>query len=175
MDSSRPLRRAVVVAAALLVPAFLVYGPHSTPSEPALVSARPGIEWTRFGEAAPATLYVDASSLEREGNIVRIVELQDLKAADPDGVRSRSYLNEYDCRHRMHRIGQVTSHAGAMLEGQRLFSVAEMGYWRQIPGDGLFRQAFRHHCGAATPTAAEAAASATASAAASMEPGLPAR
>ena len=149
-DGGRRLRRGAIVIFALLVPAALLYAPYARFSEP----ARHSVEWTRFGEAPAATLYVDASSLAREGNIVRIVELQDLKAMDSDGVLSRSYLSEYDCRYRMHRIGQMTSHAGAMLEGSQLFSVPEMGYWRQIPNDGLFTLAFRHHCAAAKTTPA---------------------
>ncbi len=100
---------------------------------PALAGA-----WTRIGETPEVTLYVDRQSIEKEDNIRRVWELQDLKVADADGVRSRRYLNEYDCQYKMHRLSQVTSHAGPKLTGQKLFTVNETGYWRKIPPNGVF-------------------------------------
>lgn len=94
--------------------------------------------WTRIGETPEVTLYVDRQSIEKEDNIRRVWELQDLKVADADGVRSRRYLNEYDCQYKMHRLSQVTSHAGPKLTGQKLFTVNETGYWRKIPPNGVF-------------------------------------
>jgi hypothetical protein len=66
---------------------------------PALAGA-----WTRIGETPDVTLYVDRQSIEKEDNIRRVWELQDLKVADADGVMSRRYLNEYDCTYKMHRL-----------------------------------------------------------------------
>lgn len=94
--------------------------------------------WTRIGETSDVTLYVNRQSIEKDDNIRRVWEMQDLKVADADGVRSRRYLNEYDCTYKMHRLGQVTSHAGPKLTGKKLFTVNEMGYWRKIPPDGVF-------------------------------------
>jgi hypothetical protein len=84
--------------------------------------------WTRIGETPEVTLYVNRQSIEKEDSIRRVWEMQDLKAADADGVMSRRYLNEYDCTYKMHRLGQVTSYAGAN----------ERGYWRKIPPNGVF-------------------------------------
>lgn len=100
---------------------------------PALAGA-----WTRIGETADVTLYVDRQSIEKEDNIRRVWELQDLKVADADGVMSRRYLNEYDCTYKMHRLSRVTSHAGPKLTGKKLFTVNETGYWRKIPPNGVF-------------------------------------
>ena len=94
--------------------------------------------WTRIGETPEVTLYVNRQSIEKEDSIRRVWEMQDLKAADADGVMSRRYLNEYDCTYKMHRLGQVSSYAGAKLTGKKLFSVNEMGYWRKIPPNGVF-------------------------------------
>ena len=100
---------------------------------PALANA-----WTRMGETPEVTLYVDRQSIEKEDNIRRVWELQDLKVADADGVMSRRYLNEYDCQYKMHRLSKVTSHAGPKLTGKKLFTVNETGYWRKIPPNGIF-------------------------------------
>lgn len=105
----------------------------------------PGV-WDKIGETAALTLYIDRSTLQREGAVRRIIEMQDLKAPDPDGVLSRRYLNEYDCENKMHRIGRMTSYAGAMLSGKKLFDVSEMGYWRAIPANGLFTVGYQLHC-----------------------------
>ena len=50
--------------------------------------------WTRLGETDQLALYINRNSIERDGYIRRVWELQDLKQADPDGVMSRRYRNE---------------------------------------------------------------------------------
>ena len=94
--------------------------------------------WTRIGETPEVTLYVNRKSIEREDNIRRVWEMQDLKTPDPEGVRSRRYLNEYDCTYKMHRLGQMTSFAGPKMTGEKVVEIKDMGYWRKIPPDGVF-------------------------------------
>ncbi len=94
--------------------------------------------WTRIGETADVTLYVNRNSIEKNDTIRRVWEMQDLKQPDPEGVRSRRYMNEYDCNYKMHRIGQMTSFAGPKMTGEKLAVVDEMGYWRKIPPNGVF-------------------------------------
>jgi hypothetical protein len=94
--------------------------------------------WTRIGETPEVTLYVDRQSIEKDGRVRRVWEMQDLKTPDAEGVRSRRYLNEYDCEYKMHRLGQMTSYAGPKLKGNKIVTVNEMGYWRKIPPDGVF-------------------------------------
>ena len=96
------------------------------------------MNWTKLVETQTMTFYVNRNAIERDGDVRRIWEMQDLKAADPEGVMSRRYLNEYDCKEKMHRIGQMTSFSGRKLTGKPLFEVAEWGYWRKIPPDGVF-------------------------------------
>lgn len=94
--------------------------------------------WDRLGETEGMVLYLHRQSIAKEGNIQRVWEMQDLKKMDADGVLSRRYVNEYECKERMHRIGQVTSFSGPKLTGKKVFEVEEFGYWRKIPPDGLF-------------------------------------
>jgi hypothetical protein len=103
--------------------------------------------WVKVGESELATLYMDRSSIQREENVVRVWEIQDLKAPDADGVRSRRYLNEYDCKYQMYRIGSMTSYAGPMLTGQKLFDVETKGVWRKVGGLSPFTVSFVIHCG----------------------------
>jgi hypothetical protein len=94
--------------------------------------------WTRIGETAEVTLYVNRNSIERDDNIRRVWEMQDLKTPDAEGVRSRRYLNEYDCTYKMHRLSQMTSFAGPKMTGEKVAEVKDKGYWRKIPPNGVF-------------------------------------
>lgn len=94
--------------------------------------------WTRIGETPEVTLYVNRNSIEKEDTVRRVWEMQDLKSPDVEGVRSRRYLNEYDCNYKMHRMGQMTSYSGPKMTGQVIATVNEMGYWRKIPPNGVF-------------------------------------
>ena len=96
------------------------------------------MSWTKLVESQTMTFYVNRNAIEKDGDVRRIWEMQDLKAADPEGVMSRRYLNEYHCKEKMHRIGRMTSFAGPKLSGKPLFEVSEWGYWRKIPPDGVF-------------------------------------
>jgi len=94
--------------------------------------------WTRIGETEEVTLYVNRNAIEKAGTVRRVWEMQDLKVPDAQGVRSRRYLNEYDCNYKMHRIGQMTSFTGPKMSGRKIATVEEMGYWRKIPPNGVF-------------------------------------
>ncbi|MEY2803665.1 MAG: hypothetical protein RL657_1001 [Pseudomonadota bacterium] len=102
--------------------------------------------WTRLGETDQVALFVNRNSIEKEGNLRRVWEMQDLKQPDQDGVQSRRYMNEYDCQHKMYRISQMTSFEGPQLSGRKLFEVKEAGYWRKIPPNGLFTLGYIAHC-----------------------------
>lgn len=105
-----------------------------------------GFAWDRLGETEEVVLYLHRQTIAKEGNIQRVWEMQDLKKMDKDGVMSRRYVNEYECKERMHRIGRVTSYSGPKLSGKKIFDVEEFGYWRKIPPDGLFAVAYIWLC-----------------------------
>ena len=113
----------------------------------ALLPALSWANWAKVAEGEGVTLYMDRSSIQREETVVRVWEIQDLKAPDTDGVRSRRYLNEYDCKYQMYRIGNMTSYAGPMLTGQKLFDIEDKGVWRKVGGRNLFTLSFVIHCG----------------------------
>jgi len=110
-------------------------------------AAQPGEPpWEKIGETPVLTLFMDRSTVQRDGAIRRVIEMQDLKVPDPDGVLSRRYTNEYDCDNQMHRIGRMTSWSGPRLTGRKVFDLTEWGYWRKIPSNGLFTVGFRLLC-----------------------------
>ena len=73
--------------------------------------------WTKIGETPEVVLHVNRNAVEKDDAIRRVWEMQDMKIADPDGVRSRRYMNEYDCQYKMHRISQMDSFSGPGLTG----------------------------------------------------------
>jgi hypothetical protein len=103
--------------------------------------------WTKVGESEGVTLYMDRSSIQRGEYTFRVWEIQELKAPDPDGVLSRRYMSEYDCKHQMHRIGNMVSYSGSMLTGRKVFEMEEMSYWRKVSGRSLFTLSYVIHCG----------------------------
>ena len=129
-----------------------LYAQTTAPVSPSPSVAPPGAPsrveapWEKLGETPVLTLYMDRSTLQREGAIRRVIEMQDLKVPDPDGVLSRRYVNEYDCDNQMHRIGRMTSWSGAALTGKKLFDVTDWGYWRKIPPNGLFTLGYKMLC-----------------------------
>jgi len=102
--------------------------------------------WAKVGETESVAIYIDRSSIERTTNGKRAWEMQDLKSPDSDGVSSRLYLNEFDCKLKLHRISQVTSFSGAKLSGRKIVEIPEPGYWRKIPTTGLFVVGYILHC-----------------------------
>lgn len=94
--------------------------------------------WSKIGETPEVALHVNRNAVEKDNNIRRVWEMQELKTPDPDGVQSRRYMNEYDCEYKMHRISQMDSFSGPGLTGKKLFTVEDPGYWRKIPPYGLF-------------------------------------
>jgi hypothetical protein len=103
-----------------------------------IAEAAPSRNWTRMGSTETVTLYMDRNAIEKKDNIRSVWEMQDLKQADSDGVRSRVYYNQYDCQNKYYRISRMTSYAGAKQTGQVLFELPEVGYWHPIPAAGLF-------------------------------------
>lgn len=103
--------------------------------------------WVKLGETAEVTLYIDQGTMKQLSETTfQAMEMQDLKKPDADGVRSRRYIGEYDCKYRMHRIGKIASFEGPRLTGKQLFDVSEFGYWRKVPPQGLFALGFVVHC-----------------------------
>jgi hypothetical protein len=135
----RPIRRPAHILATLVLAAAGLW--HAAPAH---------ADWVSVGQTPGLSLWWDRSSRVQDDYVWRVWEIQDMAAPDPEGVRSRQYVNEYDCKHRMHRIGRMSSYAGPMLTGRKLFEVDEFGYWRALPPGSLFERGFVLHCGPGT-------------------------
>jgi len=79
-------------------------------------------EWSNIGENDVDTVYVDLQSMHSQGNIRKVLELQDLKQRGKNGEMSVLIKSEYDCEKGTYRVMAVTTYAGPMAAGKKIFS-----------------------------------------------------
>ena len=79
-------------------------------------------EWITIGENEVDTLYIDFASLHPNGQIRKILELQDFKRRGKGGEMSVLTRSEYDCEKLSYRVLAVTTYAGPMAAGKKLSS-----------------------------------------------------
>jgi len=79
-------------------------------------------EWSSIGENDVDTVYVDLQSMHSQGNIRKVLELQDLKQRGKNGEMSVLTKSEYDCAKATYRVMAVTTYASPMAAGKKIFS-----------------------------------------------------
>ena len=82
--------------------------------------------WVKVGEIA---FYVDVDTIQVNGDIRRVWELQDLKAGDSTAALSRRIWVEYDCKAERRRLLSLTAHSGPMANGSVLVTLNRASEW----------------------------------------------
>ena len=90
-------------------------------------------EWVLYGETNTATLYFDPATIRKDGNMRRVWQLHDLKTLNEEGVMSRRFRSEYDCKNESWRIISRSNHSERMATGETLYSNSSAGDWSDIP------------------------------------------
>ncbi|OUV99800.1 MAG: hypothetical protein CBD16_07530 [Betaproteobacteria bacterium TMED156] len=86
--------------------------------------------WMKATEGADGTVfYIDRDSIKKEGNLLRVWELQDLKEKGPLDEKSRRVLVEYDCKNERRRVMSFSFHAEQMGAGLTLKGDQTPGKW----------------------------------------------
>ena len=86
--------------------------------------------WMKATEGADGTtFYIDRDSIKKEGKLLRVWELQDLKEKGPLDEKSRRVLVEYDCKDERRRVMSFSFHADQMGAGLTLKSDQTPGKW----------------------------------------------
>ena len=79
--------------------------------------------WMKATEGADGTVfYIDRDSIKKEGALIRVWELQDLKAKGPLEEKSRRVLVEYDSKNERRRVLSFSFHGESMGAGVTLKS-----------------------------------------------------
>ena len=121
-----------------------------------LLSSDPAYaEWMKVSEIKQegSTVYVDPSTVRRNGNLVKMWTLVDYKTLQTSG--DRSYLSqqaqsEYDCVDERIRMLAFGSYSGNMASGKQVFSTMfdspETSKWVPVSPDGLARTLWALAC-----------------------------
>lgn len=113
-----------------------------------------GAEWTRLGVSAGAAdayvLYIDRTTIRRDGDRVRMWDLQDFKQAQPLGERSyRSEKTEleFDCKARRTRVLSIIDFSGGMATGEIVYSDGDPSDWVAVKPATLGELEWQAACG----------------------------
>lgn len=82
-----------------------------------LAAAPAWAAWVKVGETDAAVHYIDAAMIRKDGNLRRVWTVQDMREANPDGIRSIRALEEYDCAQERFRYLSLTAHSRPMAGG----------------------------------------------------------
>lgn len=98
-----------------------------------LLAAGPAsAEWVKMSENDDADVYIDATTIRKEGSLRTVWQLHDEKKRNRDGTMSSRIKWEYDCSGERVRMISATSHSGSMATGKKLYNVYKASEWRDI-------------------------------------------
>ena len=89
--------------------------------------------WMKATEGADGTVfYIDRDSIKKEGSLIRVWELQDLKTKGPLEEKSRRVLVEYDSKNERRRVLSFSFHGESKGAGVTLKSDQTPGKWTMV-------------------------------------------
>jgi hypothetical protein len=103
-------------------------------------------EWVRVVETDHVDFYIDTASINKEGHLRRVWEMQNLKQRDKDGELSRHAMTEYDCKLRQTRILSLFTHVDPMANGKILLHVNGPLPWKDIASNTIDEAYLRLVC-----------------------------
>lgn len=100
-----------------------------------LVTSSAWAGWVQVTQTDSSDFYIDPETIRRDGNLVRVWQIAELKQRDKDGELSRRSRMEYDCKQERRRSLSLSTHSEPMAGGKTLESFTPDGSWREIPPD----------------------------------------
>jgi hypothetical protein len=111
-------------------------------------------EWVVFEATPEATIYIDPSTIRREGDRAEMWALIDYKTPQPDKtgkqVLSDKLQYQYDCKARQLSIIATSAHAGPMASGEIINVNPDPPQVTPIPAGTTAEQMWARACGDAT-------------------------
>ena len=109
-------------------------------------------EWVKVADVmlGKGASYVDATTIRRSGNTVKMWSLTDLESAqviDGQPYLSQKSRYEYDCMKNQVRLISISRHSGNMGAGNLIASDDDVGKWISIPPYSLFEYLWKIACG----------------------------
>jgi hypothetical protein len=83
-------------------------------------------EWKKTGFSDETTMFIDAKTIKKSGNLVRVTELMNLPlgAKSPDGkvsYKSSKTVEEFDCKKQTARTLRFTWYSDEMGKGKQVY------------------------------------------------------
>ena len=112
-----------------------------------LASASASAQWMKFGEDGVSVYYYDPSMIRRDGNLLRVPVLEDLKQRGPYTERSRRLVIQYNCKDEQVRFPSVLAFSEAMLSGNVLPSGDPFSAeWSELPPNTFISALYKAVC-----------------------------
>jgi hypothetical protein len=125
--------------------------PPSAAAPAPATEAAPAPGWVVFETLPDATIYVDPSSIRREGNRAEMWVLIDYRSPQPDKtgkqVLSDKLRYEYDCRARQLSIIDTSAHAGPMASGETINVNPDPPQLTPVPAGTTAERMWSRACG----------------------------
>jgi hypothetical protein len=106
-------------------------------------------QWTLVGDSDLSDVYADLTTIRKQGNIIKMWSLYDLKNARRFGgipYLSSKDQDEYDCDGERTRFLAFSVHSGNMGGGSTIYSDAEPGKWTPLPTGSVVEALWRIAC-----------------------------
>jgi hypothetical protein len=107
-------------------------------------------EWVAVGTSEPSTLYADPASVQKSGDLVKMLDLLDFKTAqvtDKYRYLSSKTLSEYDCKGGQSRILYFSWHSAHMGGGNIVHIDSDSNEWVPISPRSGVEKLWKIACG----------------------------
>ncbi len=103
-------------------------------------------EWEYVASSDFYARYIDPGSARRDGEIIKVWEMDDKAEQDRYGVYSLRAQTEYDCAGRAYRIAYLSGHSKRQTEGAIIFSRPMRSDWKPVAPGSLGEATLERLC-----------------------------
>jgi hypothetical protein len=89
--------------------------------------------WVTFMKTDNSVVYIDSTTVRKEGSLRKALVLVDLTVKDDNGARSKRGRSEIDCKGDRMRIHDLSGFSGGMASGEAVYSLKGSSEWIPIP------------------------------------------
>jgi hypothetical protein len=107
-------------------------------------------EWLLVDRNDRAKVYVESETISRNGEVVSVWVLDDLKTAQTRGFStflSTRAQEEHDCVNNRYRLVAIERFAGNMGTGQSIYKMSGESHWAPIPRETMAQSVWKFVCG----------------------------
>jgi hypothetical protein len=107
-------------------------------------------EWLLVDRNDKAKVYVDSETISRNGEVVSVWVLDDLKTAQTRGFStflSTRAQEEHDCVKKRFRLVAIERFAGNMGTGHSIYKKSGESHWAPIPRETMAQSVWKFVCG----------------------------